>query len=63
MLALHNLSDRTRTVALGEQPGAAGDPVEMFADRAYDRVEPALGAVELAGSGYRWIRLRETPGR
>ncbi len=63
MLALHNLSDRKRTVDLGEQPGAEGNPVEMFADRPYDRVGPALAGVELAGSGYRWIRLRETPGR
>jgi maltose alpha-D-glucosyltransferase / alpha-amylase len=63
VLALHNLSDRKCTVDLGEQPGAEGDPVEMFADRLYDRVGPQLDGVELAGFGYRWIRLRETPGR
>ncbi len=63
MVALHNLSDRTCTVDLGQQPGQEGDPFEMFADREYDRVGSELKAVELAGHGYRWIRLRETPGR
>ncbi|MGI8984800.1 MAG: alpha-amylase family protein [Acidimicrobiales bacterium] len=63
MLALHNLSDKKRTVDLGEQPGQEGDPFEMFADGRYDRVGPELKGVELAGYGYRWIRLRETPGR
>jgi len=62
MLALHNLSDRKRTVDLGEQPGQQGDPVEMFGDRAYPPVGPDLAGIELAGYGYRWIRLRETPG-
>ena len=63
MLALHNLSDRKRTLDLGQQPGAEGDPVEMLSDRLYDRVGPGLEGLELAGYGYRWIRLRETPGR
>jgi len=63
MLILHNLTDRKRTVDLGEQPGGEGDPFEMFADRPYDLVGPDLKAVELAGYGYRWIRLRDTPGR
>ena len=63
MLALHNLSDRRRTVDLGEQPGAEGDPIEVFADRRYDDLGPELKGVELAGSGYRWIRLRVTPVR
>ncbi len=63
MLVLHNLSDHKVTVDLGEQPGAEGDPFEMFADRLYDRVGAELKGLELAGYGYRWIRLRETPGR
>ncbi len=63
MLALHNLSDKRRTVDVGEQPGQDGEPFEMFADRDYDPVGPALKAIDLAGYGYRWIRLRESPGR
>ncbi|MGH9224943.1 MAG: hypothetical protein ACRD2W_14475 [Acidimicrobiales bacterium] len=63
MLAVHNLGARARTVDLGEQPGQQGDPVEMFADRSYDAVGPELKGVEVAGYGYRWLRLRETPGR
>jgi maltose alpha-D-glucosyltransferase/alpha-amylase len=62
MLALHNLSERDCSVDLGEQPGQEGDPFEVFSDQTYDVVGPELKAVELAGHGYRWIRLRETPG-
>ncbi len=35
----------------------------MFADQDYDRVGPELKGARLGGYGYRWIRLRETPGR
>jgi maltose alpha-D-glucosyltransferase/alpha-amylase len=63
MLALHNLSDRRRTVELGRQPGTEGEPLEMFADQAYEPVGSGLKGVKLAGYGYRWIRLRETLGR
>ena len=63
VLALHNLSDRGCTVDLGEQPGQVGDPFEMFSDKAYERVGPELKGIQLARYGYRWIRLRETPGR
>ncbi|MDQ3896288.1 MAG: alpha-amylase family protein, partial [Actinomycetota bacterium] len=63
MLVVHNLADTSRTVDVGRQPGQEGDPVEVFADRDYDRVGPELKGVDLAGYGYRWIRLRETPGR
>jgi len=63
MLALHNLSDKKKTVDLGEQPGQEGDPFEMFANQDYEPVGPALKGIDLAGYGYRWIRLRETPGR
>ena len=63
MLALHNLADRRRTVDLGGQPGQEGEPVEMLADKAYPGVGPELKDVDLNAYGYRWIRLRETPGR
>jgi maltose alpha-D-glucosyltransferase/alpha-amylase len=63
MLAVTNLADRRRRVALGGQPGQEGDPVETFADRAYDPVGRELDGVELGPYGYRWLRLRETPGR
>ena len=62
MLALHNLADRKRTADLGAQPGQEGEPAEVFGDRAYEPVTADLNALELAGYGYRWIRLRETPG-
>jgi maltose alpha-D-glucosyltransferase/alpha-amylase len=67
VLAVTNLGDRRRTLDLGADSGTDadvdGDPVEVFGDRAYDRPAPDLKGLELAGYGYRWIRLRETPGR
>ncbi|MDQ4068022.1 MAG: alpha-amylase family protein [Actinomycetota bacterium] len=63
VVALHNLSDADCRVDLGPQPGQDGDPFEMFADQDYDRAGADLKDIELAGYGYRWIRLRETPGR
>ncbi|HEX3621349.1 MAG TPA: hypothetical protein VHT97_03440, partial [Acidimicrobiales bacterium] len=63
VLAVTNLSDRRRTVDLGPQPGSQGDPVALFGDRTYESPGSDLKGIELAGYGYRWIRLRETPGR
>jgi len=63
MLTLHNLSAKRRTVDVGPQPDQEGDPVEVFADHRYDPPTPDLAGVDLAGYGYRWLRLRETPGR
>jgi maltose alpha-D-glucosyltransferase/alpha-amylase len=63
VLALTNLADTACTVDLGEQPGQEGEPVEVFANREYEPAKSDLNGVELDGYGYRWIRLRETPGR
>jgi hypothetical protein len=57
-----NLGDKECTVDLGEQPGQEGDPVEVFANREYETPKGDLGGLELDAYGYRWIRLRETPG-
>ena len=62
MLAVTNLGSTKRTVDLGPQDGADGDPIEMFADRAYPAVGPRLDGLEIAGYGYRWLRLRRTLG-
>jgi len=62
MLAVLNLGTEPVTVDLAPQQGVNdGFPVDVFADRDY----PAAGdftAVELAGSGYRWLRLSRTVG-
>ena len=63
MLTLHNLSAKRRTVDVGPQPDQEGDPVDVFADHRYDPPTPDLAGVDLAGYGYRWLRLREAPGR
>ncbi len=68
MLAVTNLGPRARTIDLGRQPEQDqrdeqdGDPIDVFADRTYPPVKPDLDAIEIAGYGYRWIRLRRTVG-
>src|SRR5215211_303379 len=62
MLAITNLGPAKRTVSLGPQAEAAGDPMEVFADRQYPPVAPDLTDLAVAGYGYRWIRLRRTVG-
>jgi len=62
VLAVVNLSEEDCTVDLASQPGVTdGYPVDALADRDYP---PAgdLTAVEVAGSGYRWLRLSRTIG-
>jgi maltose alpha-D-glucosyltransferase/alpha-amylase len=61
-LFVHNLADRPCTLALGSQRDAEHRPLNFFADSDYGG-EVDLDAVEVAGFGYRWIRLRQTPGR
>src|SRR5918999_3657615 len=60
MLFLHNLADRPCTVSVGQQTDQPGRPLAVVADGDYgDKVD--LDALQLAGYGYRWIRLRRTP--
>jgi maltose alpha-D-glucosyltransferase / alpha-amylase len=61
MLFLHNLGGAARTVDLSSLAKEAERPDEVFADREYPEVG-ALDALDLAGYGYRWIRLRRNPG-
>jgi maltose alpha-D-glucosyltransferase/alpha-amylase len=56
MLFLHNLKDTAVTVDLSTLDGVE-EADQVFADRDYGTVEK-LGALELSGFGYRWIRLR-----
>jgi len=63
MLAVTNLGGDASTVDLGPQPGAKRAPIEVFANRGYELPGPDLKGLEVDGYGYRWIRLRETPGR
>ena len=39
-----------------------GDPIEVFADRDYAPVGAASTSIDVAGYGYRWIRLRRSIG-
>jgi maltose alpha-D-glucosyltransferase/alpha-amylase len=60
-LFAHNLADRACTLQLRSQRDPEQRPINFFADSDYGR-EVDLDAVDVAGFGYRWIRLRQTPG-
>jgi len=62
MLALTNLGPTKRTIDLGPQEAQDGDPIDVFGDRDYAPASGQLEGLELAGYGYRWIRLRRTIG-
>ncbi|HYN92283.1 MAG TPA: alpha-amylase family protein [Pilimelia sp.] len=60
MLFLHNLGTDTVKVDLGSLAAEAESPNDVLADSDY--AEPGgLDSLELAGHGYRWIRLRRDP--
>jgi maltose alpha-D-glucosyltransferase/alpha-amylase len=59
MVFLHNLCDEPATVDLSSLAGEAEDPDQVFADSDYKPLD-GLADVELAGYGYRWIRLRRS---
>ncbi|MCW2952571.1 MAG: alpha amylase catalytic region [Conexibacter sp.] len=61
MLFAHNLADRPCTLQLGAEHDPEQRPLNFFGDSDYGG-EVDLDAVELAGFGYRWIRLRQAPG-
>jgi maltose alpha-D-glucosyltransferase/alpha-amylase len=60
MLFLHNLANRPCQVNVGDQPDQPGRPLQIAADGQYSD-ELDFKAVDLAGYGYRWIRLRKDP--
>jgi maltose alpha-D-glucosyltransferase/alpha-amylase len=62
MLFAHNLADVPVTLQLGAQSDPEQRPIPFFADSDYGR-EVDLDSVDVAGYGYRWIRLRQRPGR
>jgi maltose alpha-D-glucosyltransferase / alpha-amylase len=56
MVFLHNLADTPAKVDLSELDADADYPDQVFGDQTYDRPLD-LAALDLAGHGYRWIRL------
>jgi maltose alpha-D-glucosyltransferase/alpha-amylase len=60
MLFLHNLGTCESRVDLSELAADAQDPNEVFGDQPYEPVGD-LSALDIAGYGYRWIRLRRNP--
>ena len=57
VLFLHNLGEQAVSLDLGRQPGTGPDFGEVFGDRPYQEPQPDLRELELAGYGFRWIRL------
>jgi maltose alpha-D-glucosyltransferase/alpha-amylase len=60
MLFLHNLADRPCRVEVGWPHEEPGRPLSVAADGDYGDLLD-LDAVDLAGYGYRWIRLHRDP--
>jgi len=61
-IAVTNLGPTKRTVDLVPLDEQSGEPYEVFADRSYPPVGAGLQQIEVAGHGYRWIRLRRSIG-
>jgi maltose alpha-D-glucosyltransferase/alpha-amylase len=59
-LFVHNLADQPCRLQLGSQRDATQRPLSFIADSDYGPYLD-LDAVDVAGYGYRWIRLRRTP--
>jgi len=59
MLFLHNLGEEDVRVDLSELYAEAEQPNQVFGDQDYEPVGK-LDALDLAGQGYRWIRIRRT---
>ena len=62
MLAITNLGSADRTVGVGALGEQDGEPHEIFADRPYPAVDATLEGIDVAGYGYRWIRIRRSIG-
>ncbi|MET9064134.1 alpha-amylase family protein [Streptosporangium sandarakinum] len=60
MLFLHNLGSEPCRVAVDLQPEQDETPLNITADADYGS-EVDLGALDLNGYGFRWIRLRRDP--
>jgi maltose alpha-D-glucosyltransferase/alpha-amylase len=59
LLFVHNLGRDDVVLDVGAQPGQEGDPVAVFGDRSYAAAGADLTGLAVAGSGYRWLRLRQ----
>jgi maltose alpha-D-glucosyltransferase/alpha-amylase len=60
-LFVHNLADQPCRLKLGSLQDPEQPPLSFVADSDYDD-EVDLDAIDVAGYGYRWIRLRRTVG-
>jgi maltose alpha-D-glucosyltransferase/alpha-amylase len=61
VLFLHNLTDVGCTVDLAQLHDSRSEPMEVFSDQSY-AAPGDLHALDVAGYGYRWIRLPATGG-
>ena len=59
ILLLHNLGKDDVSVDLSAEGTLERPPVEMFSDQPYPAPKKRLSGLELAGYGYRWLRLRD----
>jgi maltose alpha-D-glucosyltransferase / alpha-amylase len=60
MVFIHNLAAERTVIDLSELFADAGAPHQVFADRDYPELDD-FHAIDLAGYGYRWLRLYRNP--
>jgi maltose alpha-D-glucosyltransferase / alpha-amylase len=60
-LFVHNLADQPCRLKLGYLHDSQQDPLSFLADSDYG-TDVDLEALDVAGYGYRWIRLRRMVG-
>jgi maltose alpha-D-glucosyltransferase/alpha-amylase len=60
MLFVHNLGPRSATADLSGAGLDAVSPNDVLADREYPGAG-SFASIEVAGYGYRWIRVRRRP--
>jgi maltose alpha-D-glucosyltransferase/alpha-amylase len=59
ILLLHNLGPTDVVIDLTSAAPLDRAPVEVFSDQPYPAPKKRLAGLELAGYGYRWLRLRD----
>jgi maltose alpha-D-glucosyltransferase/alpha-amylase len=60
LVFLHNLDDEKVTVDLSPLADEADQPNDILSDQDYEPMA-SLDSLDLAGYGYRWIRLHRNP--
>ena len=61
VVAVHNLAKSACTVTLNLNTDEATHLVDLLEDQDYEPIDPNSQSIQLAGYGYRWLRLGNKP--